>query len=204
MTQEEKLDLLINEIRQLRSEMHTLLSDERLIGMMSAIIHQKLSRFQSFVSAEIEELFEALPTQAQKPKEKYPEPENDRQKNTETLEQTLISDPYQGKFIQYAGIPTSNNTFLERVLYNHLVPRKTYYRIIRDRPQDTEGVLDLVTDIDTLTTAFHIPDSNLSACELRGIGTISYDKMKSRHPGRVQQDGPNWVIERKIIIEYGE
>lgn len=202
MTPEEQLLEIKEEIRSLKASIAELLAEDRL----EKIVSKQLHGLKEHISKEIAQLHEMLLEQKGdiiQIKEQEKEPSGDSGEHNNWSEQTLILDRNREKVMLYAGLPVNGIFFADKIS-NHFTARKTFYRIILDQPNAETGLLDLVTDSDTLATAFYVPDTYLSACELRGIGNLTYEKMKNLQPGKVQAKGPNWVIEQKITIEYGE
>jgi hypothetical protein len=202
MTLEEQLLEVKEDINNLKTLIVQLLLEDRL----EKIFANQLSGFKAHISQELDQLHKLLEEQKIGSGQQYePDQERPNAKNDQNnwLDQTLIIDPLQEKVIFYAGLPV-NGIFFANKISNQFTARKTLYRIILDRANAETGLLDLVTDDDTLATAFHLPDTYLNACELRGIGNLSYEKMKNHQPGKVQLEGPNWVIEHKITIEFDE
>lgn len=187
---------LVEEVQQLKAELQaavTLLSEEiqaarfseeQLLQLIETVVNQKLIETE-------DKAIQTIQTQEPEPE---PEPET-----IDLQVQAFKEDDYAGQKVWYADIPV-NNTFLGPRIYAHFIPRKTFYRIIPDEQESMSATLDLVSDSDTLMVAFNVPDSYLAACEIRGVGVLSYDRMKGRRPGRVVRDGGNWVVVERIGV----
>lgn len=202
MTPEEQLSELKEEVRNLKTLMAQLLAEDRL----EKILIKQLRGFKAYIRSEIAQLQELLleekmgSTQMNKSETAVLNFDEDRKNR---FDQTLIIDRQPERIVFFAGLPVNGVFFANKIL-NEFIARKTLYQIIHERLGADTAVLDLVTDVDTLTMAFNLPDTYLGACELRGIGELSYGKMKYHEPGKVQLEGPNWVITQKIIIYFGE
>jgi hypothetical protein len=170
-------------------------NEERIREIVEEVVAQQMMSFRQLIADELQKNYDPGT---------IPKRNNPNESDASGIDaESDVEISIEGKKIQYTTIPV-NNIFFARNIYDEIIQRKTFYRIILANEEALEGYLDLVNDEDTLITAFQLPDSNLVACELRGVGLPAYEKMQSKRVGKVHRDGNNWVVQKKIVVVYGD
>lgn len=124
----------------------------------------------------------------------------DRRK-TETLASPAVEKhtaPVRGQ--KYGYPPDTEGEFFEaKNVSDQFQPAETPYLI--EIHSDTEASFKLVDDYDTLIRAFQYPGSFLTACQLlKKSGQLTNPGSIVMTPGKLQKEGNDWRVTKKIII----